>query len=609
MNMKVRLVHCPVTECTLPSMHLILELLGSMLCMCCFALMPSESVIAQPVPAHRLTKTQTNDFYAPILINNIFNYYSNAGDGSFNPNTPDDEGFEFPAGSGETIIFEDGLVWGCWQNGALKVGGSTYLHGLQAGKILSPGSSGVAPTADNPLLSKYRIYRVRPDINPSVLFTSVQSTLQTEASLMARFDGTTTAQSLYDQYIADWNAWPAADGAPFTDVNKNGSYDPSTDIPGVQGADQTLWHVSNDLDSSRVSKFDGTSPIGLEIQRTIWAFNRQDAFGNTIFLRYRIINESGVSLDSMFVAQWTDPDIGGAGNMDFAYDLVGCDSTRNLGFGYKSVAVDSTYGAGSPAIGTAFLQGPAVPGTATDSSMFDFKWRRGLKAMNASSLYRIVNGVATYADPPLGGPASQWHNILRGTLPKTGGPYLNPVTGQPTKFCVPGDPATGSGWVDGTDFAGSDRRMVVTSGPFSMAVGDTQEVIIVALVGRGADRFGSIAALKSEVDTLRSFYHGGLVDAVPSQMFGQPISFSLSQNYPNPFNPNTTIRYTITERGEVTLKIFDVLGREVAMLVNGQQEAGAHAVVFDAARLASGIYLYRLTSGSHTETKKLVLLK
>jgi hypothetical protein len=85
--------------------------------------------------------------------------------------------------------------------------------------------------------------------------------------------------------------------------------------------------------------------------------------------------------------------------------------------------------------------------------------------------------------------------------------------------------------------------------------------------------------------------------------------FSLAQNYPNPFNPNTTINYTLGERSQVTLKVYDVLGSEVATLVNTSQEAGKHNVTFDASKLASGLYIYTLNAGNFVSSKKMMLLK
>jgi len=86
-------------------------------------------------------------------------------------------------------------------------------------------------------------------------------------------------------------------------------------------------------------------------------------------------------------------------------------------------------------------------------------------------------------------------------------------------------------------------------------------------------------------------------------------SFYLSQNFPNPFNPTTTINCAIKSTGLVTLKVYDILGKEVAELVNEAKDAGNYSVTFNASELPSGIYFYTLTSGNFTATKKLILLR
>ncbi len=86
-------------------------------------------------------------------------------------------------------------------------------------------------------------------------------------------------------------------------------------------------------------------------------------------------------------------------------------------------------------------------------------------------------------------------------------------------------------------------------------------------------------------------------------------SFNLEQNYPNPFNPSTQINYTLAERSIVTIKVYDVLGNEIATLVNATQEAGAYDVNFDASQLASGMYIYTLKAGNFTSSKKMMLVK
>lgn len=88
-----------------------------------------------------------------------------------------------------------------------------------------------------------------------------------------------------------------------------------------------------------------------------------------------------------------------------------------------------------------------------------------------------------------------------------------------------------------------------------------------------------------------------------------PAEVSLTQNYPNPFNPTTTITYGLPESGQVTLDIYNVTGQRVATLVNAQQAAGYHSITFDASRLASGLYLYRLQAGSTSITKRMMLVK
>jgi len=89
----------------------------------------------------------------------------------------------------------------------------------------------------------------------------------------------------------------------------------------------------------------------------------------------------------------------------------------------------------------------------------------------------------------------------------------------------------------------------------------------------------------------------------------KPTNFSLSQNYPNPFNPVTSIKYSVSSMENVTLKVYDILGNEVVTLVNENKSAGNYDVEFDASKLSSGVYFYRLKAGSFIQTKKMVLLK
>ncbi len=88
-----------------------------------------------------------------------------------------------------------------------------------------------------------------------------------------------------------------------------------------------------------------------------------------------------------------------------------------------------------------------------------------------------------------------------------------------------------------------------------------------------------------------------------------PVYFYLNQNYPNPFNPTTTIQYSIPSDGHLSLRIYNALGSEVAVLYNGIISAGNYSNTFDASELSSGIYFYTIRSGNFVETKKMIFLK
>jgi len=99
------------------------------------------------------------------------------------------------------------------------------------------------------------------------------------------------------------------------------------------------------------------------------------------------------------------------------------------------------------------------------------------------------------------------------------------------------------------------------------------------------------------------------VNVVTSVAENTPIAFGLSQNYPNPFNPTTEIRYQTSEIGHVLLKVFNLLGQAIATLVDERRPAGEHSVRWDATSFPTGVYTYRLTSGSNTASKRLVLIR
>lgn len=565
----------------------------------------------------------TDDSYRPFLINRLFNYYGNNGDGSFNRYRSDNEGCEFLKGTGKHLVFEDGLMWGGYHKGFIlpKIGGSNYRHGLQAGPLLQYGTATSDPVADDASLAGNRIYRVRPDINPRTNFADVHDKIASEeVAYISRYESY-SVQNIYDQYIQDWNEWPASLGAPFVygrDSNNvlrtSGPYNPRFDIPGYPGADQTLWYVANDENIARTANLSISLPIGLEIQRTIWGYSQVGDLEQTVFTGTLIINKSGAVIDSMYLLQFADPDIGAWWD-----DYVGCDSSRDMGYAYNGKGVDSIYETSIPAVGFQIVQGPVVPGSAGDTAAFHLEKRPGFRNLHMTSFYPNIDSVV-----PSGGPTqiqetnSQWYRIMKGLAPWTGAPIIDPTTGRQTRFSFSGDPVVAqdgsAGWVDAVGGrTPGDRRMSICTGPFTMAEGDTQEIVVALSVGLGADYLSSIAVLRSVADKVQSAYDRmtgvGPVMGITVPVEAFPRTLFLMQNFPNPFNPSTTIRYGLPERGRVTLAVFNMLGQQVGLLVNGVQEAGYHGVRFDGSGLASGVYFYRLEAGDQMQTKRFLLVK
>ncbi|MBI4428370.1 MAG: 5'-nucleotidase C-terminal domain-containing protein [Ignavibacteriales bacterium] len=130
---------------------------------------------------------------------------------------------------------------------------------------------------------------------------------------------------------------------------------------------------------------------------------------------------------------------------------------------------------------------------------------------------------------------------------------------------------------------------------------------------RDTTEFQVLLAHVMSVDTVRAQSEGRVkADKATSAFLATndiPAAFELHQNYPNPFNPSTIIMYDLSERAHVVLKVYDLLGREIATLVDGIQDIGSRSVRFDASKLAAGVYFYRLNAGSIVQTKRMLLLK
>ena len=416
---------------------------------------------------NQLNKTNTNDHNQYIAINQIFMWVSNNGMGSHDPRTGG-SGFYWPGGENAMIsaIYEDGLIWGAKVGREIRLNGSVYRHGLQAGKILPNGE------ADDPNLEKYRVYKIRKNWE------------------------TLPPGPIRNAYEKDYKEWPIEDGAPYT-LDKNGNK-----VPQFIG-DEVLWCVSNDLDEARTRYTYGTLPMGLEQQMTVFGFDSHSDLGDIVFKKYTLINKGKLTLNEMVFGYWSDTDLGDASD-----DYSGCDTLLKLGYTYNGDNNDEKfYGIAPPSVGYVFLQGPVVPATENDSAKFFSEWRKGNKNLSMTAFIFYINSAFTPTDPT---PASFYNNMIGKSA--SGLPIVDPNTGFETSFMVSGDPVEGTGWFEGpTGWPGDyplpeDRRHLMSSGTFTMAPGDTQEVVIGIVIARGISNLNSVTELKKKTKTVQIAY-------------------------------------------------------------------------------------------------------
>jgi hypothetical protein len=449
-----------------------------------------------------IAKVSTDPEQSVVDINNITSWVKN--DGFHDWVVASSWNGSFPRGDAAGVIFAEGIVWGGQVNDGVsptvRVNGSTY------------------GTGNSPIT---RLFRVRPDYTTADLTVDAANFFNKATGAVTDAD----KQTLYDQYAKDWNEWPADQGAPYEDVNGDGKYDPTVDVPGIPGASQTLFIMYDDALSSTLY---GSIPIGLQVQETYWAYSYTGALGNVIYKKVDMVYKGtattspNATIDSMYIVQWADPDVGNSSD-----DFAGCDTTLGLGYAYNATSNDNIYtslGLAPAAVGYDFLQGVSkYTGNPSDSAIFNLKWKKGYKYVNpkpmSSFIYFAAGG--NWEDPDFDYQGTlQFYNLMRGYLPRPPYPSSSPfpagvadVTPFGT-YLLDGDPVAGTGKIDGNQAAGGDvagdRRIMVVNGPISLKLGDTAEVVVALIGGLGTaganGNLSSVAALKNNDDVAQKVY-------------------------------------------------------------------------------------------------------
>jgi hypothetical protein len=377
------------------------------------------------------------------------------------------------------------------------------------------------------------------------------------------YDATTNPDPAFDNFDPAARDFCHPDGSGnYPQKDNPDTYTENNGIPdhGEPHVDEDYAAISDrDLYCSARDDNDpppGHYPMGIKVIQKSYAW---EAGGAILPIDYRVVNMSDKVISNVWLGFMVDADVGPASQANYYNRNYSC-VIESLRTAYSHNPVDS----GSTPVGLTIL------GTSRPPEELDFIFK--------------------------------WFNFTTKPTPGTVDSVLySYMSGE----AFPGD------LVDSCEASWnpSDTRFLVSTGPFpTFAPGDTLKISIAMVsadsVQETLDRF--LTNIRSAIDR----YHERILTAIGETMSGPvPGMYSLSANYPNPFNPFTRIDYTLPVSGMVNLTVYNILGQKVAELINAFQEPGWKTVSFDAGRLPSGVYTYRLTAGSFTDVKKMMVLK
>ena len=388
---------------------------------------------------------------------------------------------------------------------------------LRPGRVLDNGNP------DDFLRERYRVHRIRQNWE------------------------TTPYGPERDQLEQDYNEWPVEDGAPWVDRDKDGVFTRGVDQPEYLG-DEVTFYVSNDVNFPDSGIFN--HPLGLEYQVTSWAFNRAGILGDAVFIKIKMINKQSSTFDSLYLSA-----VSGYETVNLLQNIraAGCDTVSKMGYCYFLQNQDNyQYGDNPPAFGYLLLEGPLITAGSSDSAYYENQWKNGFLNRTMDSFYGFFNNDENapriedtiYATQPstaysfdLG---AQYRNIVQGIYAGGYIPITDPITMQPTPFMVSGDPESNTGWT-ALNWPENDSvprppynffGHYLSTGPFTLAPFDTQEVVYGILAARGTDNLNSVTELKRRAAIIRKAYY---------------LNFQLT---PPPPSPQT---FGFEQQGEITL--------------------------------------------------------
>lgn len=555
--------------------------------------------------------TVNSNNFKTLDINNVRAGIANRSDMHWDVGGSGNALYEVPKGSGINSNFASALwIGGLDAGGQLHGGAQTYR---QSGCDFWPGPlDTITATVDTVTSKSYdKIWKVSyTDINNFITAYNTGSIVATEDMLTWPAHGTgNNSRNL----------------APFVDHNGDGIYNPNDgDYPKIKG-DQALYYIYNDKLAVHGSSF---TPMGVEVQTMAYAYgcpsvvNGRNELTYTTFYDYKIINRSSSNYYNVYVGMWSDADLGQYGD-----DYIGCNVADNYGYIYNGDANDETafgamgYGAYMPAQGFNIVRGPlanAGDGIDNNNNGTIDEPNEDCKLSKFNFFNNSLPGFpAATVDPQS---PQEYYNYMTGFW-RDGSPFTcsgNAYGGSvPTNWVYSGDPNTSVN-TDPTNMCGSsswtdagvpgDRRMILSSGPFTLQAGQTQEIEYAFVTSFDSSAANSpllsVAKLKTDIQKVNAFYNQ-VNKPNCLQAINVGITEVLRQNdfalYPNPAKSLITLQSAIEGAVKIDYEVVDVLGKTVY-----QNQSQANSFTVNVADLNSGVYFIRLKMNNSLVVKKFV---
>ena len=557
------------------------------------------------------------DNFKTLDINNVKAGITNRNDMHWDIGGTQNAMYEVPKGSGAHSNFASGLWIGGLDNGGQLHGAAqTYRQG---GVDFWPGPLKVTDASIDSATS------VQYDKIWKVSYTEINDFINNyNAGNVQNGSYTIPNGILTWPGNGDISKDQAALLAPFEDINSDGVYNPMDgDYPKIKG-DQALFFIYNDKLAAHSTSF---TPMGIEVQGMAYAYgcpavtNGHNELTYTTFYDYKIINRSSTNYHDVFISMWSDVDLGYYGD-----DYIGSNVTDNYGYAYNGDGFDDTvggtvgYGSYIPAQGFNIVKGPLAnlnDGIDNNNNGTIDEVGEDCKLNKFNFFNNSFAGVPLQTTDPANG--TEFYDVMNGKW-RDGTPLTCGGTGYGgvinTNWAYPGDPigtvssdpANNCGnWVEnGTN---GDRRMILSSGPFTLNAGQIQEVEYAFVTSFDSSAaFGgsmSLGKLKTDIQKINTFYN-----QVNKPNCLQAINVGLTevirQNdfalYPNPAKSSITISSTIIGTVKVNYEIVDVLGKVVVQSEN----TGSDKFSINISDLNSGIYFLRLQVNNSIVVKKFV---